>query len=114
MVREAGLNVREGGNLLHRGDVRVEIARELVVAEAVEGANLEPLVRVVDVDGQQAADVRAVDGAATRVRRPAHGADYELTALPLSDRVDETERLGLSLLADEMDLVPSSHERLGQ
>ena len=66
VVGEAGLDVGGRRDVAHRAHVRVEVAIQLLVGEAVEGPHLEALVVVVDVHRQQAADVGPVDGAAAR------------------------------------------------
>ena len=52
---------RRCGDLAHGGDVGVDVAVELVLAQLGEGLDLEALVGVLDVDRQQAADVGVVD-----------------------------------------------------
>ena len=49
------------GDLAHRGDVALEVGVELGVGELGERARLDAVVAVGDVDGQQAAEVGAVD-----------------------------------------------------
>jgi hypothetical protein len=49
------------GNRSDGGDVGVEVAVELLLAQLLEGLDLEPLVGILHVDGEQAADVGVVD-----------------------------------------------------
>ena len=49
------------GDLADGGDVGVDVAVELGVGQLGEGLDLEALVGVFDVDGQQAVDVGVVD-----------------------------------------------------
>ena len=114
VVREPRLDLRGRGHVAHGPHVRVEVAGQLLVAEAVEGAHLETLVVVVHVHREQAADVGPVHGAATRVRGPSHVLHDELAVAPRAHRVDETKLFGTPLLTEEVDLVAEAGERLGQ
>jgi hypothetical protein len=74
------------------GDVQGDVALELGVGELGERLDLEPLVAVADVHGQQAADVGVVDGHGAR--RPGLG-----------------ELRRVAVLADEVNLVAEACER---
>ena len=84
MVGERRVDAAERlDHLADRGDVGVEVAIELGVAELGEGLHLEALVAVVHVDRQQAADVGVVD----RHRAGRAGAEVGWLAV-LADQVD--------------------------
>ena len=62
VVGEGGVDAAgRGGDLAHGGDVGVEVAVELGLAQLGERLDLEALVGVLDVDRQQAADLGVVD-----------------------------------------------------
>ncbi len=62
VVGEGGVDPADfSGDLAHGGDVGLDVAVELGLAQLGEGFDLEALVGVAHVDGQQAADVRVVD-----------------------------------------------------
>jgi hypothetical protein len=112
VVGEARVHVSELRDLPDRRDVRLDVALELLLAQLVEGLDLEALVSVVDVDRQQAADVRAVHGAAAPEGGATDAVDLEPAGVPLADRVHEAELARPALLAEEVDVVAEPHERL--
>ena len=79
---------RPRGDLADGADVGLDVAIELRLGQLREGLDLEALVGVLDVDGEQAADVGVVD-------------------------LDPLE-LGLAVLAEQMDLVAEPGQRAGQ
>ena len=64
VVGQRDVRPRPRDDLAHGGDVGVQVALDLVVAELVERARLDALVAVGHVERQQAADVGPVDGRA--------------------------------------------------
>jgi hypothetical protein len=72
----------------HRRDVRLQVAVQLSLAELLEGLDLEAGVRVLDVDRQQTADIGVVDS--------------------------HSLQLDLTVLAEQMDLVPEPGQRRSQ
>ena len=89
--------------------------REVVdVGEPVEGASLESVVPVIDIDRQEPPDVGPVDDAAPSVCRRPDLMDDELARLPASDRVHEPEPRRVPFLTDEMHLVPEPHQSVGE
>jgi hypothetical protein len=104
VVGQRDVGLHPGDDLAHRRDVRGDVGLELVVAAVEEGAGLEPLVAVGDVDRQQAPDLRSVDGQPGLL---AQGLDTERALLiPRADRVDEVELGGPALLGEQVHLGP--------
>ena len=107
--RDVGPGAR--GDLADRGDVALEVGRELVLAEVLERARLDALVAVGHVDGQQPAEVGPVDG---RARRVAAHLELQRAPVPVAGGVDPRERERLAVLAQQVDLVPVAGERRGE
>ncbi len=118
VVGQRQLRGHEGGHLGHRFDVRLQVAAEVRVAQLGEGAGLQPLVAVGNVHRQQAADVGPVDRAAAARAgpRPARGLPQapgpEHPRVPVCSRVHEPQPLRVALLAEQVDLVSETRERL--
>ena len=68
VVGERDVRPRALGDLADRGDVALQVGVELGVGELGERPGLDAVVAVGDVDGQQAADVGAVDRRARGLR----------------------------------------------
>ncbi len=108
-----GLVLADGGD--ERVDVRLRVAVELLVGEVREALHDEPLIVVVDVDRQQAFDRRPHDPTATRRGRPtaARRGEGRVVEREVAVLVDELQQVGLSLLAQQQDVVAglSPHAR---
>ena len=102
MVRQPDVGRCQLGHLAHRGGVGRDVGVDLGVAQLRVGARVEALVLVGDVDGQRAADVRQVGGAADRF---AQRFDAQRPVLPAADRIDERQIGRVAVLAEQMDLV---------
>ena len=120
VVGERDLGAYARPQLAHGGHVGGDIGGDLRFAAVGEGARFDPLVAVGHIDGEQAADVGPVDGAAPRGRgrggagaRPAGLAHLELARVPVAEGVDEGLLLGMAVLAEQVHLVPETRERLG-
>ena len=86
---EGGVEAADGvGEPPDRRDVGVEVAVQLLVAQLRERLHLESLVGILDVDREQAVDVRVVD----------------------LDALDPH----LAVLAEQVDLVAEARQRAGQ
>jgi len=99
------------GDLPHRVDVRIEVVVELLPAQLGERLGADALVAIRDVDRQHVADVRPVGGAADRLAQRLHG---EPAVAPLAHRVDELQSLGVTVLAEQVDLVPGAPQCRGE
>ena len=97
------------GDLPHGGHVAGHVVLDLLVGALEERPGLDPVVAVGDVDRQQAAEVRAVGGAAHGIAQPPQL--QALAAVPIAVRVDEGQPLGRPFLAEEMDLVAGPYQR---
>ena len=89
------------------GDVGVDLGR----AALAERPNLEALVAVVDVDGEDRPDVRPVDGHPDGL---ADDPDAQGAGVPVPGRVDVRVILWGALLGQEVDLVPETGQGRGQ
>jgi hypothetical protein len=108
MVGQRDVRRRARDHVLHRGDVGIDVARDLRVGAVREGACLHALVAVGHVDRQQVADVRPPDRHADRL---AQHLDPVATVDPGAHRVDEGQLVGAALLAQEVDDDAASRER---
>ena len=106
-------HVRPGalGHLAHGGDVALQVAVELRLAQLRERLRLDALVAVGHVDREQAAEVGPVDRGAHRL---APCLDRQRAAVPVPGGVDPRLRERLAVLAQQVHLVPRAHERRGQ
>ena len=95
-------------DLAHGGDVRLQIAVQLVLGELLERAGLDAVVAIGDVDGQQAAEVRAVDRGLCR-RAPL--LDAQSAGVPVARRIHPLQLERRALLAEQVQLVPGTHQR---
>src|SRR5262249_7031509 len=71
---------RPPGDLADGGDVGLDVALELRLAQLREGLDLEPLVGVLDVDREKAADVGDVDLDPRRANLPVPAEEMDLIA----------------------------------
>ena len=91
----------------HGRHVGVDVRVDLLVAQLLERARLDVLVGVGHVHREQAADVGAID-------RRSGGTDLahrQLAAVPVGDGADEIELVRVTVLAEQIDLVPEPHQR---
>ena len=108
VVGERQLRLYARRDLAHGLHVCLHIGEQLGVAAVGERARFDALVAVGDVNGQQGADVGAVDRTAHRI---AHRPHAQAPAFPVAGGVDEGVRLGVALLAEQVHLVSERHQR---
>ena len=113
MIGQGDVGARTDDDLAHRGDVRIDVVRDLGIGALGERARLHPLVAIGNVHGQQRPDVWAVDGATHTLVRPAprqrtHAQD---SLVPVARSVNERLTLGMAILAEQMHLVSKLDQR---
>jgi len=94
-----------------RTGAREELILELAKHGLGEGTRVEALVAIGHVEREHAVDVGAVDG---DPRRLPQDADPKLARLPVADGVDEGQRRGLAVLAQEVNLVAQARQSADQ
>ena len=106
VVGEGGVDPPYGGrDVADRGDVRLDIALDLAVAQLVEDPGLESLVGVLDIERQEPADIRQIRGHRPRSGELPKPLDLELAALPAPHRLHPFQTGRVGVLAEQMDLV---------
>ncbi len=127
VVGERDLRSHAVDELAHRGDVGLQVARDLLFAAPSEGARLDPLVAILDIHRQKAPDLRPVHGAAPRPTwsvaagsgarglrgrgRLSQRPHPQRTLLPVAHGVHERLALGVAILAEQVHLVSELRQR---
>ncbi|HVL97155.1 MAG TPA: hypothetical protein VM266_14955 [Solirubrobacteraceae bacterium] len=99
--------LRDGGD---RAGVGGDVGLDVFGGALDEGLDREARVAILDVDGQQAAEVRLPDRHSDRLAQHFHAGDGAVGSEP-ADRVDPVELMGLPILREEVDRVARADER---
>jgi hypothetical protein len=111
VVRERHVRASPRHDLRDRGDVALHVVGDLRVAQLRVGARDHAVVAVGDVHRQQPAEIGPVG---ERARRVAAHVQLQRTAVPVTRGVDPRELERRPVLAEQVDLVPRTGERLAE
>jgi hypothetical protein len=110
MVRKGDVARRKRCDLAHCLDVPPYVPSELTIAQLRERTSINPLIVIPHVDRKHTADI----GPIHRARRVANPPEDQPPRVPVPHRPHEPELIGMTLLTDEMHLMPKTHQRLGK
>ena len=106
VVGERDVGFRAGDHIGHGRHVGVDVRVDLFNAQFLKRACLDVLVGVGHIHREQTADVGAIDGRSGGTDL----AHRQLAAVPVGDRADEIELVRVTVLAEQIDLMPEPHQ----